>query len=148
MQAVTADLGFTEIKLSMKRITFAAALFITISALVACNNGANTCNLIPAKILRYDCDRIIFQLLTKEQIGDADWKDVQTGVHYANVVSYYNTCGIGKITGGKKDTLYVMVKKTTENLHNGDCMQCLLSSVDPPQTRVDFAKISKIDCPE
>ena len=87
-------------------------------------------------------------MLSKEQIGDADWQDVQTGIHYTNVVSYYNTCGIGKITDGKKDTLYVMVKETTENLHNSDCMQCLLSSVGPPQTKVDFEKISKIPCLE
>jgi len=132
----------------MKRTTLAAALFISLSALLACNSGADKCNLIPAKILRYDCDRIVFQLLSKEQIGDADWQDVQTGIHYTNVVSYYNTCGIGKITDGKKDTLYVVVKKTTENLHNGDCMQCLLTSVKPPQTKVDFENISKIPCPE
>jgi len=105
------------------------------------------CELIPAKVIRYDCDRVIFQLLTEERIGDSQWQDARTGIRYSNVVSYYNNCRIGALTNNCEiDTLYVKVKKINENLSAADCIQCQAISDSPPQTRVDFMDISITAC--
>lgn len=125
-------------------------LFIsTIALLVAfssCEKSSSECKLVPAKVLRYDCDRVIFQLLTSETIGDANWEDVQTGQQYSNVVSYYNNCKIAELTNGEKITLYVTLKEPEINPAIGDCYRCLAISQNPPQTKVDFAVISKYPC--
>ena len=128
-----------------KRILFAATivLLIAFSSFEKCDPE---CNLVPAKVIRYDCDRVIFQLLTTEAIGDANWEDVQTGQRYNNVVSYYNNCKIGEFTNGEKITLYVTLKEPEINPVIGDCVRCQAISQDPPQTKVDFAAISKVPC--
>ena len=132
----------------MKKLTLTGAGLLLVLAFAACckevcKNDEKDCQLIPAKIIRYDCDRVIFELLTTESIGDAVWVDGTTGSSYTNVVSYYNTCKIGGLTKGSKDTLYVRVKKTNANLTDGNCYQCLAISQDPPQTKVDFYGNSK-----
>ena len=104
-----------------------------------------TCDLIPAKIIRYDCDRVIFQLMTKDILGDPNWKDTQTGITYSNVVSYYNTCKITEISKGEMSTLYVKLKKSDYD-NQIPCYQCLVVSQDPPQTKTDFEIIEKSPC--
>jgi hypothetical protein len=121
-----------------------AAVLFAISSCKKCKPAA--CNLIPAKVIRYDCDRVIFQLLRNEAIGDADWVDVQTGLHYSNVVSYYDNCAISTITKNNIATIYVDVKKISDNLNNPNCYQCLAVSSNPPVTKVNFLSISKEPC--
>jgi hypothetical protein len=104
------------------------------------------CDLIPAKIIRYDCDKVIFQLLTSQTIGDANWKDEVTGINYTNVVSYYNTCEIGGIAQGELTTLYVNPVKLNENKYNAACIQCLAISTNVPETKIDFLVVSKETC--
>ncbi len=128
-----------------KRNLFTATIALLI-AFSSCEKSTSECKLIPAKVLRYDCDRVIFQLLTPDTIGDADWEDVQTRQRYSNVVSYYNNCKIEKFTNGEKITLYVTLKEPDINPAIGDCVRCQAVSQDPPKTKVDFAEISKSPC--
>lgn len=62
----------------MKKGNLFAALLATILIFSSCKKSDTDCNLIPAKIIRYDCDRVIFHIVTTESIGDTDWEDVQT----------------------------------------------------------------------
>ncbi len=101
---------------------------------------------MPAKIIRYDCDRVIFQILSDELIGDSNWQDVQTGLKYKNVVSYYNTCKIAELTNGDKKTLYVLIKSDEQEYHSLDCIVCKAISPAPPKTKVDFIEISLSAC--
>ena len=128
-----------------KRILFAATIVLLI-AFSSCEKCDPECNLVPAKVIRYDCDRVIFQLLTTEAIGDANWEDVQTGQRYSNVVSYYNNCKIAELTNGEKITLYVTLKEPETNPKISDCFRCEALSQNPPQTKVDFGTISKSPC--
>jgi len=104
------------------------------------------CELIPAKIIRYDCDRVIFQLLTNEKIGDENWTDESSGETYQNVASCFNTCPISNITKGNMVTLYVKLKETEEFLTNGDCFQCLAISSNVPKKQIDFLEIKIEPC--
>jgi hypothetical protein len=128
-----------------KRNLFAVtiALLVTFSSCEKCDVE---CGLVAVKIIRYDCDRVIFQLLTTTPIGDSDWEDVQTGQRYSNVVSCYNTCKITELTNGKKLTLYVSLKEPEINPAIENCWRCRAISQAPPQTKVDFAVISKSPC--
>lgn len=130
----------------MKKAILISSISLLLIAFSACTKENSSCNLVPAKIIRYDCDRVIFKLLNNEMIGDSDWEDVQTGQHYSNVVSYYNTCKIAEITNGRLDTLYVEIKKISENIIPQDCMQCQAISPAPPTTKVDIISISKESC--
>lgn len=130
----------------MKTANLFTALIAVILIFSSCKKCDTPCNLIAAKIIRYDCDRVIFQLLTTETIGDADWEDVQTGQRYNNVVSYYNTCKIAEFTKGKKITLYVSFKEPDTNPTIPDCFRCEALSQNPPQTKVDFTEISISAC--
>ncbi len=103
------------------------------------------CGLLPAKIVRYDCDRVIFQILDSVVVGDSSWKDVHTGREYSNVVSYYNTCKIEQLVHETKDIVYVTISPMgTGTLDN--CMQCEALSQHPPRTMVDFTTISERSC--
>ena len=128
-----------------KRNLFALSLILMI-AFTSCEKCDPECNQLEAKIIRYDCDRVIFQLLTAEAIGDPVWEDVQTGERYNNVVSYYNTCNIAKLTNGKKITLYVTLKQPSAEALTPGCYRCEALSQSPPQTKVDFAGVSKSLC--
>lgn len=128
-----------------KRILFTTTIALLV-AFSSCEKNNSECKLVAAKVLRYDCDRVIFQLLTTETIGDANWEDVQTGQRYNNVVSYYNTCKIAELTNGEKVTLYVSFKEPEINPAIGDCVRCQAISQAPPQTMVDFKEISKSPC--
>jgi hypothetical protein len=128
-----------------KRNLFAAAIALLI-AFSSCEKCEVECNLVAAKIIRYDCDRVIFQLLTTTPIGDPDWEDVQTSQRYSNVVSYYNICKIAEFANGGKTTLYVRIKNDTQEYHDLDCITCKAISPAPPQTKVDFTEISKSPC--
>lgn len=130
----------------MKRLSLNIISLFLIANFISCKKNAGDCNLVAAKIIRYDCNRVIFQLLTPESIGDADWQDTQTGTLYSNVVSYYNTCAVASLTSGRLDTLYVGIRKSNERLWDSDCNQCLAISNNPPQTKVDFKKIAKSPC--
>lgn len=134
----------------MKKAILYLIILAFIASLTSCTKESTDCDLVAAKIIRYDCDRVIFQLLTSKNIGDADWMDrtTQVGYRYKNVVSYYNSCAVNLITNGRYDTLYVKVKKTNENSYNSSCVQCLAISVTPPITKVDFTEISKSPCEE
>ncbi|MFN8253072.1 MAG: hypothetical protein U0V75_14485 [Ferruginibacter sp.] len=100
---------------------------------------------IPARILRYDCDRVILQLQSSQQIGDSSWTDVQTGTRYTNVVWYDNTCLVSAVTGGQKQTIFVTLGKTEDTDQSG-CMECTAVSANPPVTRVYFKNISRDTC--
>lgn len=130
----------------MKKTILSLIVLAAIGGLASCKKGSTDCNLIAAKIIRYDCDRVIFQLLTTESIGDAKWQDIQTGLQYSNVVSYYNTCTIANLTNGNMDTLFVQIKKDDREYHSLDCIQCKAISSNPPQIKVDFTEISKSTC--
>lgn len=130
----------------IKKISIALML-ICQTFLLSCKKENEACNLIPAKILRADCDRIIFQLLTSENIGDAGWVDVRTGQQYSNVVAYSNTCAISELlNSGSIDTLYVNPIKSNETILVPDCTQCQAISENPPVTNVDFKEISIVPC--
>jgi hypothetical protein len=133
--ATTAILSVT----SCEKIDFSSAKKST-------KKNNSICDLIPAKIIRYDCDRVIFQLLTSQTIGDANWKDEITGINYTNVVSYYNTCEIGEIAHGELTTLYVNPVKLNESKYNKTCIQCLAISTNVPETKIDFLSVSKEPC--
>lgn len=132
--------------IKMKKVNLIIAVIAAASFFSSCEKCDTDCNLIPAKIIRSDCDRVIFQLLTSDPIGDANWEDVQTGQRYSNVVSYYNNCKIGELTNGEKTTIYVRLKEPEINPAIGDCYRCQAISQSPPQTKVDFAEISKTSC--
>ncbi len=124
-----------------------ALVLICQTLLLSCKKENTDCYLIPAKILRADCDRIIFQLLTSESIGDANWVDVRTGQQYSNVVAYSNTCAISEILNNSStDTLYVNPIKLTDRTLVPDCYQCQAISENPPLTNVDFKEISLSAC--
>ncbi len=131
----------------MKKINLLLCLVAVLFAISSCKKcKPAVCNLIAAKVIRYDCDRVIFQLLSNQAIGDADWEDVQTGLHYSNVVSYYDNCAISTITNNNIATIYVNVKKISDNLNNPNCYQFLAVSSNPPVTKVNFLSISKEPC--
>jgi len=130
----------------MKKVILSVIIIAAVASFTSCKKESNDCSLVAAKIIRYDCDRVIFQLLTTESIGDADWQDLQTGSHYNNVVYYQNTCAIASLTSGNKDTLYVNIKRTYENDYDSNCIQCRAISPNPPQTKVDFTEISRTPC--
>ncbi|MEO6489052.1 MAG: hypothetical protein ABIO04_03855 [Ferruginibacter sp.] len=132
----------------MKKIIFSLILVLAFASFTACTKESANCEFVAAKIIRYDCDRVIFKLLTTESIGDSNWQDVQTGIQYENVVSYYNTCTIASLTNGNKDTLYLKVKKINENLYDSNCIQCQALSDNPPQTKVDITEITQTPCLE
>ncbi len=130
----------------IKKISIALVLIYQ-TLLISCKKQNDTCHLIPAKILRADCDRIIFQLLTSENIGDANWVDVRTGLQYSNVVAYSNTCVISEILNNTStDTLYVSPIKLTDRTLVPDCYQCQAISENPALTNVDFKEISLSAC--
>jgi len=130
----------------MKKRNLLAALFASIAIFSSCEKNNSECELTPAKIIRYDCDRVIFQMLTSDSFGDSNWEDVQTGIRYNNVFSYYNTCEITALTKGKMDTLYVNLKEPEINPAIGDCYRCQAISQAPPQTKVTIVEISKSPC--
>lgn len=112
----------------------------------ACCKEKEECGLVPAKLIRFDCDRAIFQLLTDQVIGDPAWTDVNSGRQYNNVVSCFNTCEIAAITNGQFMTLYVNLEKTDQVLPVADCVQCQAVANDPPDTNVIFKTISGQPC--
>jgi hypothetical protein len=131
----------------MKKTILSATVLAAIASLSSCcKMESENCDRVAAKIIRYDCDRVIFQLLTTENIGDTDWQDLQTGTRYKNVVYYNNTCAIASLTNGNKDTLYVSIKRTYENNYDSDCVQCKAISLSPPQTKIDFTEVSRTRC--
>lgn len=132
----------------MKKLSLPVVSLSILVLLSSCEKQAHDCNLVAAKIIRYDCDRVIFQLLTAESIGDNDWTDVQTGLHYTNVVSYYNTCTIAAKTNGQLATLYVSLRKTNDLLVDSECIQCQALADHPPRTKVDLLEIAVSPCEE
>ena len=130
----------------MNKILQFSATVILLFVFSSCEKCKVDCNLVPAKIIRYDCDRVIFQILDSTVVGDAVWEDVQTGERYKNVVSFYNTCEIASLTRGEMRTLYVSITQPVRNNKVPDCYHCEALSQSPPQTRVNFEMISKNPC--
>jgi len=130
----------------MKKVILSVIIIAAVANFTSCKKESIDCSLVSAKIIRYDCDRVIFKLLNTENTGDPDWLDVQTGARYNNVVSYYNICAIASLTNGSMDTLYVQIKKDNLEYHSLECIQCKAISTNPPQTKVDFTEISKSPC--
>lgn len=116
------------------------------SLFMACNKQRTGCELVPAKIIRYDCDRVVFQFLSPERIGDSSWKDEQSGNIYTNVASYFNTCEIARITNGEFKILYVKPELIDTSLTAPDCNQCQALSIAPPASMVDFTEIAESPC--
>jgi hypothetical protein len=129
----------------MKKITILCFAVVLMFAFSSCEKNDSDCALVPAKILRYDCDRVIFQILSSDFTGDANWVDVSTGQQYSNVVSYYNTCKISELTNGEKTTIYVEPRLMEQN-NAAPCYQCLAVSPNPPQIKVDFRVIATNPC--
>ncbi len=130
----------------MKKTLLFSATLIVLLAFSSCEKCDVGCDHVPAKILRYDCDRVIFQILDSSTAGDAVWEDVQTGQLCNNVVSYYNTCNIASLTDGRMSTLYVHIKQAARNPEPASCYQCQAVSQSPPQTMVDFTNIATQPC--
>lgn len=132
----------------MKKLNVLVSTVALLAAFPSCKKDNAECELVAAKIIRYDCDRVIFQMLTPVNLGDSGWLDVQTGIRYDNVISYNNTCIISKLPLRKSDTLYVKVKKGNDAAIPASCVQCLAVSQNPPGTMVDFVEISGFPCRE
>jgi hypothetical protein len=133
-------------KHNMKIKIIIAFVLVNQTFFISCKKENDSCNLIPAKLIRSDCDRVIFQIISSDIIGDTNWTDVRTGLHYSNVVAYSNTCKISHLTNGVVDTLYVRPVKISEREINPDCIQCHAISDNPPLTNVDFLNISLTSC--
>ncbi len=130
----------------MKNKIISVAFGVLLIAFSSCEKSNTECNLVPVKVLRYDCDRVIVQLFTEEFIGDNTWKDMQTGQQYNNVASYYNTCKIMEILKAEKGVFYVSFKELDINPDTGDCAQCLAVSQNPPKRKIDFSGIYRTSC--
>lgn len=105
------------------------------------------CGYIEAKLLRVDCDEVIFRLVTNEAIGDASWTDVTDGQVYQNVVRFRNTCLMAaKTEGYLRKTIYVKVAKINQPVLPTNCVECQAISRNPPQQWVDFMAISTTPC--
>lgn len=130
----------------MKKVMLVSGLIALAGSFMSCCKEKEECELVPAKILRYDCDRVIFQMLSPGKFGDSVWTDVQTGNRYNNVFSYYNTCQVSALTNGELDTLYIKVKETYDASILDNCVQCLAVSQNPPKTMVQMTKLSAYAC--
>lgn len=130
----------------MKKIMFISVLFTAVIFCLSCAKTNEVCELVPAKIIRFDCDRVIFQMIPPGKFGDSSWTDVQTGISYSNVFSYYNTCQVSELAKGKFATLYIKVKETYDASILENCAQCQAVSQNPPKTMVQMTKIEASPC--
>lgn len=125
------------------RIILAALLLLVGTA---CKKEfSKECDLIPAQIIRFDCDRVILQLETTKEMGDREWTDLLSGKKFNNVVSCYDICLIEQLTNGEKIKLYVNVETENGNLIPG-CRSCQALSVSPPQSKVILTNIRTLPC--
>jgi hypothetical protein len=105
------------------------------------------CEYIEAKLIRVDCDEVIYRLMTNEAIGDANWTNVMDGQVYTNVVRFRNTCWMAEKTNGyAHQTIYVKVKKIDQPVLPTNCYEYQAISRNPPQQWVDFLAISTTPC--
>ena len=103
--------------------------------------------LIEAKLIRVDCDEVIYRLVTTEQIGDASWTNVVDGQVYNNIVRFRNTCLMAEKTNGyAHQTIYVKVKKLGQPVLPSNCYECQAVSRNPPQQWVDLTMIATSPC--
>ncbi len=121
-------------------------VFLALSMLTACTKNEIECDLIPARVIRYNCDRVIFQLQTAELIGDSNWQDVHSGKYYDNVVNYENICEIAALTKGELVTIFVNPVKISSGRIQPDCVQCQAISDSPPESWVKFTAINEASC--
>lgn len=131
----------------MKKLFTTALLSVCVLFFSCKKESRCSCNFVKAKVLRYDCDRVILQLLNSSINGDATWTDITTGNTYTNVVSYYNTCVFATVTGGAVTEVYLKspVVVNEQAIATG-CVQCQAISQAPPQTKIDAAEISISGC--
>lgn len=151
----------------MKKTISILAIAVCLTLLfTSCEKEADQpdeCGQIPAVLVGGSCDRLYFKLLTKEKIGDSSWTDVYTGNRYENVVENFRICKISNLfrfegdtsTIHRFDTIYVSGIKKFENGYpvgypiDPECdFLCTAIDLHPPQTKVDFAVISKKPCSE
>lgn len=132
----------------MKQLLYITVALFALSVFGACKKERTTnCNLTRAKILRYDCDRVILQVLDNRFNGDALWTDIITGNTYTNVVSYYNTCAFSQVTNNELTDVYIegIISVSQQQLSTA-CMQCQALSQAPPQTKIDMTRFTLSPC--
>lgn len=132
----------------MKKLSLITAILVALALLLSCKKqaGAN-CSLTHAKVLRYDCDRVILQLLDGSFNGDASWTDMVSGNTYTNVVSYYNTCAFSQVTNNELTEVYIEgITAVDQQQLSIACMQCQALSQAPPQTKIDMAGFRLTPC--
>lgn len=111
----------------------------------ACSKSED-CDYLEAKVIRYDCDRVILKLGEDAPMGEDNWYDASSGEHYDNVVSCLNICTIREVTRGVPDaTVYVKLKETTRT--NGEiCLVCSGISLSGPAVIVETTAVSASKC--
>ncbi len=126
-------------KILIAIMAFSLAVLMNLSCT---KQKASNCNRSHAKVLRYDCDRVILQITDGSIAGDADWEDVTTGIHYSNVVSYHNTCAFQLLTNNIIWEIYMEGARVVQNptVPEG-CIQCMAISQNPPQTKIDIGRL-------
>ncbi len=111
------------------------------------DNKKTNCNLTHAKVLRYDCDRVILQVLDGSINGDAVWTNVVNGNIYHNVVSFHNTCAFAAATGNMATDVYIEGAAIIENPQmDASCVQCQAVSPNPPITKISGSGFSSAPC--
>jgi hypothetical protein len=125
------------------------ALCLMLSMGIACSKQndkkANACAFVPAKVLRYDCDIVIIQVLTSDLIGDAQWVNVHNGNRYDNVVFVKTGCDP---IGNRNDPFgifYVKLGPPVTNLLRCG-VQCQAIPSSPPTTEKSILEQSQSAC--
>lgn len=128
----------------MRTITLVTGILLCLCS--SCKKEfSKECELIPAQIIKFDCDRVILELETSKTFGDREWTDVLSGEKFNNVVSFYDICLIQQITNGEKIKLYVNLEEDKGNAVPG-CRGCQALSLNPPKSKVILTKIRKTPC--
>jgi hypothetical protein len=128
--------------------TIGMGMGILLLATAACKKNKD-CNLVPAKMIRSDCDRVVFQVLSNKVTGDANWTNVQNGKTYTNVVADFNTCFYSAFLNKVTDSIIYINPATVEYVRTNPppaCLQCLAISQAPPATTVRIGEVSSIPC--
>lgn len=126
-------------------------LLMTCFSFAACekkNETTDCSGFTEVKVIRVDCDEVVFQVMSDVLIGDPSWTDARDGQVYHNVVRYRNTCRIAEKTNGYSNkTLFVKWKKLNEpGPLDANCVECDAISPNPPQQWVDFTEFASQAC--
>lgn len=125
-------------------------LLVICFSFAACEkkNETDCSGFTKVKVIRVDCDEVVFQVMSDVLVGDPTWTDVTNGQVYDNVVRYRNTCRIAQKTNGYSNkTLLVKWKKLNQpGPLDANCAECDAISLNPPQQWVDFTEIASQAC--